>query len=197
MTISNDVKSYVDSKVARIAIGDSRSTAMLAILRRGVGKSITECPETWEAVLSDIPEGMLGFNRGDSYVISDSETAIFTALTLYALHQQGNTESMNRPGISVGDGVRMLMFSAKGNEEGVKRRFGALITSSDMKELSHHLRGLVQMMRSFGIGLDYGALAKDLYLYSNAEWRSDVRIRWGEDFYKHRNETDSNDERKE
>lgn len=104
---------------------------------------------------------------------------------------------MNQSGVSIGDGAKRLLFTVKGNEEGVKRRFSALITSSDISELSHHLRGLVQMMRSFEIGLDYGALAKDLYLFSNIEWRPDVRIRWGEDFYKHRNETDSNDEKKE
>ncbi|MBR4225895.1 MAG: type I-E CRISPR-associated protein Cse2/CasB [Candidatus Methanomethylophilaceae archaeon] len=198
MSISEDVKNYVNSKIARINLGDPRSAAMLAILRRGAGKTLTESPETWEAVLSDIPEHMLGRSSREGYRISSSEDAIFTALTLYAVHQQGNTKSMNQAGVSVGDGTKKLMLAMKENEEGVKRRFKAVITSAEPSELNHHLRGLVQMMRSSEVCLDYGQLAKDLYIFSNPEWRADVRIRWGEDFYKHNDETDSEkDENKE
>ncbi len=191
MTTADDVKNYVDSKIGRMNIGDPRSTAMLAILRRGAGKTLIDSPETWEEVLSDIPEQLVGHPTKNGYAVSNSEDAIFTALTLYAVHQQGNSKSMNQTGISVGDGAKELMISLKENEEGVKRRFKAIITSAEPSELKHHLRGMIQMMRSSEIGLDYGQLAKDLYLYSNPEWRANIRIRWGEDFYKLRNETDS------
>ncbi len=66
----------------------------------------------------------------------------------------------------------------------IQRRFNVLATSADIQELAHHLRGMIQLLRSEGIPLDYPELAKDLYLYQNEDYRSQVRLRWGQDFYR-------------
>ena len=117
---------------------------------------------------------------------SRAEWAIYTALTLFALHQQGKdpeTEWMSQPGAPLGKSVAGLIGSPE-EESRVARRFHTLATSASMEELSHHMRGMVQLLRSKNIPLDYPALAEDLFWYQNAEYQAQVRLRWGQDFYR-------------
>jgi CRISPR system Cascade subunit CasB len=55
--------------------------------------------------------------------------------------------------------------------------------------MSQHLRGTVQLLRGEGISLDYARLAGDLYLYQNSNYQTDVRLRWGQDYYRKLNQT--------
>ena len=60
----------------------SKSIAVLARLRRGIGKRPGEIPELWEWMMTD---EQLRFSE-PTY----EEWASYIALTLYAFHQQGN-----------------------------------------------------------------------------------------------------------
>jgi len=53
-----------------------------------------------------------------------------------------------------------------------------------MGECVHHLRGLVQLLRAEGIPLDYPELAYDLYRYQTLDGTQQVRLLWGQDFYR-------------
>lgn len=66
------------------------------------------------------------------------------------------------------------------------RRFNAVITSSEMTELAHHARGLIQLMKASdkNIGLDYPQFARDLYNFQFPDGRKNVILRWGQDFYR-------------
>ena len=58
----------------------------------------------WGALLADMPEQLQGSNGP-----SKAEWAVYTALTLFALHQQGEAGvSMNQPGRTLGGAVRQL-----------------------------------------------------------------------------------------
>ena len=112
------------------------------------------------------------------------EWAAYTALTLFALHQQGHdlkAQPMSVPGISLGKAVRLLVKSPD-DEVRVKRRFDMALTSGSMQEFAYHIRGLIQILKSNTIALDYPALAADLYLLQVDAARDKVRLRWGEDF---------------
>ena len=50
------------------------------------------------------------------------------------------------------------------------------------------MRGMVQLLRSEGIGLDYVRLATDLYLYQFASNVSSVRLHLGQDLYRYEKE---------
>ena len=63
------------------------------------------------------------------------------------------------------------------------RRFNALATADSMPEVSHHLRGMIQLLRREGIPLDYPQLAEDLYQYQFVDGAPNVRLRWGRDLY--------------
>ena len=180
---ANDIETYVARKISRLEVGDPASKAELARLRRGAGKAVTDVPETWGVTLDGMPEGLSGHSTSDGYEPSAAEIAVHHALTLYAVHMQGSMSSVNSHGTSIGSATRMLIGRTS-SDEGVRSRFKALISSADATELSHHLRGIVQLLKSCGgISLDYPHLAKEIYLFSNPDWRGDVVFRWAEDFY--------------
>ena len=72
------------------------------------------------------------------------------------------------------------------------RRFNALATAEEITEISHHLRGMIQLLRAAkdgGIPLDYPQLAADLYELQCTDPRypqisANVRLRWGQDLYR-------------
>ena len=161
--------------------GEISFRSTLAHLRRGVGCSPGEMPQLWGFFLDGMPEEWMG-----NHTPSRAEWAIYTALTLFALHQQGKdpeTAWMSQPDATLGKSVASLIGSSE-EESRVARRFHTLATSSSMEELSHHMRGMVQLLRSKNIPLDYPALAEDLFWYQNAEYQAQVRLRWGQDFYR-------------
>lgn len=164
--------------------------AMLAKLRRGVGRVPGDLPELWGAFLADFPHELKG--KIDRH---RAEWAIYLALTLYALHQQGNEfapNKMNGSGIGLGNAVRCLADKQLEHVKGEKkledapvfRRFSALATAERMEELSWHLRGIVQLLRAEGIPFDYARLAKDFYRLQNPDIAYEVRLEWGQDYYR-------------
>lgn len=182
MSKKEQVGKYVYGQIASLiaSMKYSGGKAKLAELRRGAGKVPGELPELWGVFLNGIPDELLGQNG----VPSSAEWAIYLSLTLFALHQQGNGNSMNIDGISIGKAAARLMDKPDDDErERVLRRLGPVVTAKDMPELSHHLRCLIQLLRSKGIGLDYKRLAEDIYDFQFEEDRKKVQLRWGQDFY--------------
>jgi CRISPR system Cascade subunit CasB len=177
---------FVKGKIAWLYARREHSAgkADLARLRRGIGKAPGSVPELWQATLEGLPESLLSLNDKPSY----GEWAVHTALTLYALHQQGGKEAgescMSREGMSLGRAVRSLIEPDRGNEPAVKRRFDAAVTADSFFEVVHHLRGLIQLMKSKDIGLDYPALTEELYRFHFVDQRDSMRLRWGQDFYR-------------
>ena len=179
-----EVGVYVKWKIDRIGsyYDDSHAKASLAGLRRGIGKAPGSLPELWNELFDGMPEMLVGKGVSPSY----GEQAVYTALTLYALHQQGKdrkTQRMNQDGCPLGRAVRKLSKSEEDLKR-VKRRFDAAATSDSLPEFSHHLRGLVQLLRSESIPLDYPLLAKELYLYQFPQFRDAIRLQWGRDFHR-------------
>ena len=162
--------------------------AELAQLRRGVGRQPGELPALWGSFLAEMPEELRGTDGP-----SKAEWAIYLALTLYALHQQGANRaegSMNQPGQTLGSAVRLLAEKTvngedqaekeadeeKWAESSVCRRFNILATADSMPEISHYLRGMIQQ------------LAVDLYRLQFVESAPNVRLQWGRELYALKNE---------
>lgn len=192
---AKQARAFVQRKMSWLAGSENGSAtrATLARLRRGIGKKPGSMPELWEATLKDLPPDLVGQGQEPSY----GEWAVHTALTLYALHQQGKDpklQCMNKDGESLGIALRKLVGDDE-DEKRIKRRFDAASTSSSMEEYSHHLRGLIQLLRQNSIPLDYGALTEDFYWLQFPNARDSVRLRWGRDFYRlAKDETDPKNE---
>lgn len=164
---------------------ESGSTkAALASMRRGAGKIPGELPELWGMLFDGFPEELMSMSGEPN----QAEWAVYAALTLFALHQQSKSlseECMSREGQTMGSAVRRLSPAESGDDfDRVRRKFNIAATSADIRELTHHLRGLVQLLRDADIPLDYPRLAEDLYLWQFPEGMRNVRLRWGQDFYR-------------
>jgi len=192
---ARQVRMFVQRKIHWLTEieNESAARALLAKLRRGIAKMPGSMPELWEVTLKDLPLELMGKEQEPSY----SEWAVHTALTLFALHQQGKNlkiQCMNQEGEFLGIALRRLIDNDE-EEKRIKRRFDAAATSSNLEEFSHHLRGLIQLLRAQTIPLDYPTLAEDLYWFQFPNARDTTRLRWGRDFYRLRNrETDDKKE---
>ena len=178
---------------------ESRVRAQLANLRRGIGRKPGDMPELWGMLFAEMPEEMLSQNGQPTR----EEWAIYTALTLYALHQQGskiseqNMHAAEKPENRLGRAVARLVKDEENDRERIARRFNAFATADDMLTAAHHLRGLIQLLRAEEIPLDYVHLAENLYDFQNPDFRPSVRLEWGQDFYeKPRTANEAHDEQK-
>lgn len=190
---TQDVKMYTAQRLHRLQeLPDNQRRAELAKLRRGIGHAPGERPELWGSFLLEMPEEFQSSSGP-----SAAEWAVYLALTLYAVHQQGNDRLMNCPGSTLGRAVRQLAerntaIGQDWTEASVLRRFNALATAEEITEISHHLRGMIQLLRAAkdgGIPLDYPQLAADLYELQCTDPRypqipANVRLRWGQDLYR-------------
>jgi len=180
------VNKYVSGKIARLLESNNESfvRASLARLRRGIGKNPGSLPDIWELTLEGMPEELISrtYKTEPTY----AEWAAHMALTLFALHQQGKNPQespMSQSDKPLGGAVRAYTLINDASADAVKRRFDAAITSNSVDELAVHLRGLIQLLRSASIPLDYPQLAEDLYRFQSTESRDSVRLSWGRSYY--------------
>ena len=184
---TNQLSFFVKQKIKWISSisRESQMKATLANLRRGVGKVPGELPELWGTLFQNFPEELN--EKASETEPSKVEWAAYLSLTLYALHQQGHdivTANMNSDGVGIGTAVRRLVpVGEEAESSSAFRRFQTLATSSDIKELSHHLRGIIQLLSQAGIGLDYAKLSVDLYHYQFEDSRDGVRLKWGRQYF--------------
>lgn len=174
---------FVDRRVTalqeRYLDRGSVAVATLARLRRGVSKEVGALPELWQVTLEGIPMPFEPYDDTPTY----GERAAYTAITLYALHQQSRRDGMHRRGPSLGTAARVLRKRAP-SEDAVRRRFEAVGTATTFAEVVHHSRGLITQLRGAGIPLDYGVLADQLFLLQTPGGADQVRLAWGRDFYR-------------
>ena len=169
---TQDVKLYAAQRLHRLqALPDNQRRAELAKLRRGIGHAPGELPELWGSFLLGMPESFQGRSAP-----SAAEWAVYLALTLYAMHQQGNDRPMNCPGNTLGRAVRQLAERNSAGQDwteaSVLRRFNALATAEEITEISHHLRGMIQLYELQCTDPRY------------AQTPANVRLRWGQDLYR-------------
>lgn len=183
------VYSIVSRKLQSIQnLPDNLAKAALANLRRGAGKLPGDLPELWGALLADLSEAELNRLCGKTGTPTKAEWAVYTALTTYAVHQQGHdckTACMNTEepfGQAVG---RLVTPGDEDSLERIRNRFNRIATAQSMDEAANHLRSLVQLLREKNIGFNYPGLAADLYDFQFPELAPTVRLRWGQAFYRH------------
>lgn len=180
MVSVEQVKNFTKRKLLFLIAQSKENTAVLAELRRGVGKIPGELPGLSGYFMEGMPEAFFGQAEP-----SRAEWAVYTALTLFALHQQGNAidgELMYEEGSSIGKAISKLVKREEDRER-IRRRFNSVATSNSIEEIAYYLRGIIQMLRNEKIGVDYVALSGDLYLFQFPELRPQVRLRWGQDYY--------------
>lgn len=162
---------------------DGMQKAVLANLRRGIGRHPGEVPELWYLIMENVDDDLLRDGR--------FETALFDTLTLFAWHQQGHepkSEPMHKSGQSIGEAMADLVFADKSGDiehakERIIKKFGIITSSDGTDDLYAHVRSMVSLLKSNDIPLDYADLAYAFYV---ASYRDDIfktYLNWGRDFY--------------
>lgn len=153
----------------------ARDPGALATLRRNVGRSFDESPDSWPYVIM-----VTGRARW-------REPAAHLALGLFALHHQSKAPgALDKEGSTVGLATRRLRASrgdSGASEQGVERRFRSALASETIDALGVHLRGLVALMRGADVPLDYSRLYRDLSTWLLPDRRHGVSLRWARDYY--------------
>jgi len=181
---ADDVKKRVRSVIKLRQKKTPAAVAARAHLRSAVGREVGDVPAIWAYTLDSGSEKELGQKP------TRGERAVHTALTLWALHQGSNDVSMNSTGErerTIGASVRRLAYSDMGGRERaeehpVYKRLCAMIAAPTFESLTVHARGLVSMLGSAEIPMDYGRFAADLYNWQKPERRAGVLRQWGRDF---------------
>lgn len=180
------VRKWVEWVIPRRLSGrEAPAMAARAQLRHGAGKEVGAVPSIWAYTLeSQRPE--LSDQRP-----SWGENAVHTALTLWARHQGSNAAPMHMVDAketprSFGSAVRALAEKGRGDkrpeETPVYRRLSSVVAAQTFGALSHHLRGIVDLLEAAEIPMDYGLLAADLFEWQIPRRRSAVTRRWGRQF---------------
>ncbi|GGO06522.1 hypothetical protein GCM10010116_12820 [Microbispora rosea subsp. aerata] len=178
---------YVAELQAGYIADHSAAVAALARLRRGAGRLPADAPDLWGVAGIERLYGEQGLSERDSEQVRDrAESALFVAVTLYALHQQSRrTDRMHRPRANLGAAVRQLMPKG-GIDEPIRRRFVRAGTATSLDALAYRLREIVSLLRGASIPLDYGLLARQLYQAQQPDGLRQVRQSWGRAFHAYR-----------
>lgn len=156
---------------------DASVRATLASLRRGVSREPGELPEIWE--LTAVPDTSEQVGDAPTW----DEVAVHMAMTLYALHQQSKVVPMDRRGVGLGRAAHDVVGRGDEENSSARARFNALVTSSTVSELRHHLRSFIALLRSKGIPLDHAMLADDIAQFQRPGGAKTVQLRWSRQYY--------------
>ena len=90
---------------------------------------------------------------------------------------------MFSPGVGLGSAARRLIGSPDEENPSARARFNALVTSTTVAELRHHLRSFVSLLRARGIALDHAMLADDVLRFQQPGGARSVRLNWARQYH--------------
>ena len=183
-----EIEQFVYRKLRYLsAVSDQGDRAgMLAVLRRGLGRKPGEIPELLGILLMDMPEDFISVNTEPTR----EEWACYTALTLYAMCQQGRDPEKedDKPTEEADLGAAMAEYVRQSDDGNAQKRMAkklqVLAASKDMEEFSWYLRSIIKLLKSKNITVNFPKLAGDLYEYQFPERRSGIFLKWGQGFYR-------------
>lgn len=148
--------------------------ALLAALRRGIGREAGSVPEMWPYYRELTPDGRLTRRLQAEHL----------TMALFAVHQQSKSQPVHHQGIGVGTAMAALRDAGRFSAEAVDRRFASFATATSLAEAGTHLRGLITQLRDLDQGrLDYTKLFHDLVEWQYPESTGKVRRRWGSQYF--------------
>lgn len=188
MDRKKEIALFVEKRINYIcAVSESNSgKAILANLRKGVGKNPGELPQVFPIIFEDLPEVFMSRNG----VPTKEEWACYIALTLFSWHQQSHDTHLELVHTSndqsMGRALRCLADQSEdtNSEARMLKRLQVLVSSMDIKEFAYHSRNIVKLFSSSNVKMNYASFAADVYEWQFPESNTNVGLRWGQDFYR-------------
>ena len=200
MTENNIKKDTVYSVSSRILyqiasnLDTSSNKAILANLRNSISKPYSQSIDVFSVLYEYIPESFISSNKDLSF----EEKAILTSLQIFAIHQQGNSQSVLIDTDKDDSKYKNMGFSLKAlriddNVKSTDRRFNTMITADTFEEFTFHLRQLVNLLKSkTEQKVNYSKLAQDLYFFQIPTTRENVKLSWAKQYYRYTNKNKEN-----
>ena len=196
---SQIIRNYVGKKVGlwSSTLSNAQTKADLALLRKYAGKRPGDSIEPWTVILDgneDEIEQILGsyFYPQNKRLtgLTKGQVSLFYALTLYAIHQQSISDrSMDKKGEKIGKALKSLVSKRASNggstadeTQKIYKKLKALAGKKDLIMQMSDLKGLISLLHSSQIPIDYSMLAADIFSMQFPETKNRVFIRWINDF---------------
>jgi CRISPR system Cascade subunit CasB len=196
------------AKIIHELYGDgdgSQNKAVLSSFRSSASFSSPRARATWPVIMANLDDRQLSRTG----VPSKAEIAVFTAVRLYALNQQGKTNSVYGPSKNDKDNESDTLFThlaAMNAQPDRSKSFNSLVqrvlNAPNIDGVINGLSHLVGQIKSDRIErtIDYAQLAQDLYNFQfSFESANRVQLRWGQEYYRtntpltDKKETEQND----
>lgn len=183
---SDQVRNRVLWVAGHVLAGHSSyARAGRAQLRSALGKEVGSVPSIWQFTVDGGPS-----SRDDTEP-TRGEIAVQTALTLWALHQGSHLNPMHVRSetgdrLSIAAVARKLADYEKPGKErhetSIYARLSALALATTFDVLAAQARGIISLLSSANVSMDYGQFGVDLFQWQEPRYRSTVTRRWGRDF---------------
>lgn len=162
--------------------GNQVNRPVLAALRNSKTLDDKQAQKLWPYIFSELDKESLSVTGKVTW----EEKAVYTALRLYALHQQGKEELVYEK--------EHYLFTELGvlrKDESLRvaldRRVQAILATNSVEAVINGLTQIVQITKNKDarIKIDYPTLAANLlYFQSSSSAANSVRLSWGRQYYR-------------
>lgn len=190
--MSFEIKKLTKRIIYQLYAGGNVNRAILASLRGATTLDSPRAQQVWPLMLGNLERNQLSRTG----VPTATETAVYAALRLCAIQQQGRDApvyDLEKTDDQPDDATNMNFFtklakmrSNPDNQDALDRRFQTLTAATNVDGAMHSLVSFVNIMKSSDktVTIDYPRLAQDLYRFQMSfESANQVKLTWGQAYY--------------
>lgn len=164
--------------------------AVLASVRSASSITSQRAQKVWPILMANLPSDLLSKSGRPTR----AETAIYSAIRLYAIHQQGKDSIVCGNSLTIDPKDGVTLFEALANlrrnadiRVALDRRIQPLLETTNIDSVINSITHLVAILKANNgtQKIDYPRLAKDLYWFqSNFKRANEVRLLWGQQYFR-------------
>lgn len=159
---------------------EEEAAPFIYALRHSIGKSLDESMNVWPFFLEKMPVEFLSKNGK----ATQEERAIFTALQLYAIQQQGS-KGQRENGKEKNIGASLRSIRTETTKSALDKRFLSMLSAKTFDALVYHLWQITKLAKAKGANpVDFARLANDLFWYQRGR-AQEIRLQWASSYYRY------------
>lgn len=156
---------------------DFRAKGDIALLRRSVYAQPGTVPAMWRLQRVALPTRVAASGFDNPYT-----TAEHHALTLFGMHQSGQTVSMHKAGYGLGRALGRL--SAEIGTQRTEKLLTGFTTAWSVNGVAQRIRTFIPLLSKHKIGMDYSELLDHLYFWQRGATGRKIALRaWAGQYF--------------